>query len=176
MNWEAAGAIGEILGSIAVFITLIYLAIQVQQNTRHVRAQMGHDGWLATTASEIALMGDDPAEALAKLELGDEALTSRELKVADAYFRSLLMQMGRVEHMNSLGLEIYTAEQTADAFVDLFNNPVGIAWWEINRELVEVFAPEIAAQIEARRAEPGCRSRATSLQELRRRLAAEAAP
>ena len=33
MNWEAIGAAGEILGAIAVLVTLIYLAIQVRQNT-----------------------------------------------------------------------------------------------------------------------------------------------
>ena len=30
MNWEAIGAIGEILGATVVFITLVYLAIQVK--------------------------------------------------------------------------------------------------------------------------------------------------
>jgi len=72
MNWEAAGAIGEIVGSIAVLITLIYLAIQVRQNTRHVRAQMGHEGWLATTANIVAVMGDDAATALGPVEQGLE--------------------------------------------------------------------------------------------------------
>lgn len=33
MNWEAIGAVGEALGSIAVLVTLIYLAIQIRQNT-----------------------------------------------------------------------------------------------------------------------------------------------
>ncbi|MEM7283339.1 MAG: hypothetical protein AAF438_17110 [Pseudomonadota bacterium] len=31
MNWEAAGAIGEIVGGVAVLVTLIYLAVQVRQ-------------------------------------------------------------------------------------------------------------------------------------------------
>lgn len=35
MNWEAIGAIGEIVGAMAVFITLIYLAVQV----RHARSE-----------------------------------------------------------------------------------------------------------------------------------------
>ncbi len=38
MNWEAAGAIGEIVGALAVFLTLAYLAIQIRQNTSTVRA------------------------------------------------------------------------------------------------------------------------------------------
>jgi hypothetical protein len=34
MNWDAIGAIGEIAGAIGVIVTLIYLAIQLRQNTR----------------------------------------------------------------------------------------------------------------------------------------------
>ena len=34
MNWDAIGAIGEVVGAAAVFVTLIYLAIQLRQNTR----------------------------------------------------------------------------------------------------------------------------------------------
>ena len=37
MNWEAIGAIGEVTGAIAVVITLIYLAVQIRQNTRGIR-------------------------------------------------------------------------------------------------------------------------------------------
>ena len=33
MDWEAIGAIGETLGAIAVLVTLVYLAVQVRQNT-----------------------------------------------------------------------------------------------------------------------------------------------
>jgi hypothetical protein len=38
MNWEAIGAIGEILGAIAVLVTLIYLANQIKQHTLATRA------------------------------------------------------------------------------------------------------------------------------------------
>ena len=38
MNWEAIGAVGEILGATAVFVTLVYLAVQIRQNTQAVRA------------------------------------------------------------------------------------------------------------------------------------------
>ena len=36
MNWEAISAIGQIVGAIAVLVTLIYLAIQMKQNTSAV--------------------------------------------------------------------------------------------------------------------------------------------
>lgn len=34
MNWDAIGAIGELVGGIAVIGTLIYLASQIRQNTK----------------------------------------------------------------------------------------------------------------------------------------------
>ena len=33
MNWDALGAIAELLGAVAVFLTLAYLTIQVRQNS-----------------------------------------------------------------------------------------------------------------------------------------------
>lgn len=38
MNWDAIGAIGEIVGALAVVITLFYLARQVRQNTTALKA------------------------------------------------------------------------------------------------------------------------------------------
>ncbi len=34
MNWDAIGAIGEIAGALGVIVTLLYLAIQLRQNTK----------------------------------------------------------------------------------------------------------------------------------------------
>lgn len=51
MNWDAIGAIGEILGAIAVFVTLLYLSIQIRQNTRAVQAT-GMDS-LVNSVNEI---------------------------------------------------------------------------------------------------------------------------
>ncbi len=38
MNWEAIGAIGEIVGAIAVVVTIGYLAVQIRQNTISLRS------------------------------------------------------------------------------------------------------------------------------------------
>ena len=38
MNWDAIGAVGEILGAAAVVVTLIYLAAQLRQNTNSMQA------------------------------------------------------------------------------------------------------------------------------------------
>ncbi|MEX0330742.1 MAG: hypothetical protein AB3N64_04900 [Puniceicoccaceae bacterium] len=36
MNWEAIAAVGQLVGALAVLFTLIYLAVQVRQNTAAV--------------------------------------------------------------------------------------------------------------------------------------------
>ena len=38
MNWEAIGAVGETVGALAVLVTLVYLAMQIRQNTKAVQA------------------------------------------------------------------------------------------------------------------------------------------
>jgi hypothetical protein len=38
MDWNAIGAIGEIIGALAVFLTLVYLALQIRQNTKAIQA------------------------------------------------------------------------------------------------------------------------------------------
>jgi len=42
MNWEAIGAIAEALGAMAVVATLIYLALQIRQNTQATRSATRH--------------------------------------------------------------------------------------------------------------------------------------
>ena len=37
MNWDALSAIGELLGATGVIVTLLYLSIQIRQNTRAIR-------------------------------------------------------------------------------------------------------------------------------------------
>ena len=39
MNWEAIGTLAEVVGAIAVVVSLLYVAIQIRQNTRQVEGQ-----------------------------------------------------------------------------------------------------------------------------------------
>jgi len=37
MNWEALGAISEAAGAIAILVSLIYVAVQIRQNTQEFK-------------------------------------------------------------------------------------------------------------------------------------------
>ena len=79
MNWDAIGAIGEILAAIAVVATLIYLAKQIQQNSQAVEVSALRDTteqwnrWsevLATSPhlAEIVLRGNKSYRSLSEVE------------------------------------------------------------------------------------------------------------
>ncbi len=53
MNWAALGAIGETLGALGVIATLIYLAIQIRQNTRSM-----HEGRRLALAQSYQMRAD----------------------------------------------------------------------------------------------------------------------
>ena len=42
MNWDAVAALAELLAALAVVASLVYLAVQVRQNTRQARLAAQH--------------------------------------------------------------------------------------------------------------------------------------
>jgi hypothetical protein len=62
MNWEAVGALGEIIGAGAVVLTLVYLAAQIRHNTRATNAQSAREA-LAAMRDYNKPMMTDPAMA-----------------------------------------------------------------------------------------------------------------
>ena len=88
MNWEAIGAVGEVLGAGGVIVTLGYLAIQIRQNTRAVRTQVNQSR--ADLAVSAALLTADSAHLpsiLVKVREG-QALTEEESERFGHWFRS----------------------------------------------------------------------------------------
>ena len=80
MNWDAIGAIGELVGAMAVVMTLAYLAIQIKQGTRATRAQtrsmltqqlleFHKNNLLAHTSTDIILKRLTDAESLTPAEI-----------------------------------------------------------------------------------------------------------
>ena len=59
MNWEAIGAIAEMIGGIAVLMTLIYLAIQIRDNSISLRRETAR-GSLSVASIWRAHIIDNP--------------------------------------------------------------------------------------------------------------------
>ena len=56
MNWDAIGAVGEVVGAMAVVVSIVYLSIQIRQNTRTTKLSVEKD-----IATEWAHLGFDQA-------------------------------------------------------------------------------------------------------------------
>ena len=89
MNWEAIGAMAELLGAIAVFLTLAYLALQVRQNAKALRHQNDFSAaqiMQARTDTLInvsATMLGDEANLSVVSKLGPNLASAREIDVDD---------------------------------------------------------------------------------------------
>ena len=59
MDWQAIGAVGEIAGAVAVFVTLIFLTLQMKQNTRTTRAILRQNISQAAIASLYVGIDDE---------------------------------------------------------------------------------------------------------------------
>jgi len=58
MNWEAVGAIAELVGAAAVVISLIYLAFQVRTGSRALQTTMRDSSFHALTEYNLYLISD----------------------------------------------------------------------------------------------------------------------
>jgi len=81
MNWDAIGAVGEIVGAIAVLATLIYLAIQIRQSSDTQRAQthqqLAHE---RTLNMRMMILNKEIRDATAKAQFG-KPLTVDEQRI-----------------------------------------------------------------------------------------------
>lgn len=62
MTIQDWGAIGELIGGVAVIVTLIYLALQIRQNTRAIKLSTVH-GIAESFRSQYALVGQSDSVA-----------------------------------------------------------------------------------------------------------------
>ncbi|MEM7365984.1 MAG: hypothetical protein AAF525_18355 [Pseudomonadota bacterium] len=79
MDWEAIGAVGEILGALAVVASLFYLGVQIRRQTQQAKASM-----IQSLAAEFAKSSDliiqNPHFATAVLKASrNEHLSPQEL-------------------------------------------------------------------------------------------------
>ena len=128
MNWEAIGAIGEILGAAGVIVTLGYLAFQLRQNNRHLAHEAQRA--LAHAVRENTVTIANNAEIWVKDQAG-ETLTAAEAIRMNMQWHGLLF--GYQTAFQQLPLQ--EIEARANNFRLWFENtPSFRASWEQNQD------------------------------------------
>jgi hypothetical protein len=89
MNWEAIGAVGEVLGAIGVIASLFYLGIQIRRNSASVEASTSQAVSDATQARLlVAAQSPELADALAGILRGDTDLSDSQLNQLGFFSRA----------------------------------------------------------------------------------------
>lgn len=133
MNWSAIGAIGEILGAVAVVVTLLYLAIQIRQNSRAVQVSALRD----TTAqwnhwSHLLVSSPDLAEIVCR---GNRSFG--DLSEADALRYGGFVQtfFDNAESYRTL-IEVHKVDKDMKVLETIVRRRLGIQgfseWWDEN--------------------------------------------
>lgn len=143
MNWDAIGAVGEILGALAVVVTLFYLARQVRQNTIVTRAETTKDLYLASVRSIMDLAGNEQlTRTWADIRQFPDLDHTRRWAVFQSFFRLYELQ----HNFNRQGL---LDPDIADAYqrvVHMFGGSRHFPeYWAAARE---TFSPEFAAWVD----------------------------
>ena len=95
MNWEALGAIGELIGALAVVTTLIFLILQLRQNTKALASQNTRNSLDSQTAILTSTMTSEIADILKRAYTDKGDLSDLELQIIDTYvygYMSILHQ------------------------------------------------------------------------------------
>jgi hypothetical protein len=146
MTIEQMGSIGEVIGGIAVLVTLIYLAIQMRQNTQMMRAAAHHSVNELGVHINLAL-GTDP-EASRVLQLGSE-----NYKELDPHQRLMFHLMMRANFSGAEDFYIQAREGLLDigmwesrklSMTRYLLQPGVQIWWGRNRDL---FSPDFVKDL-----------------------------
>jgi hypothetical protein len=104
MNWEAIGAVGEVLGAIGVIATLGYLALQIRQNSNTVRSSIRQA--ISTTQHEAGLQmaaTPDLRAAIARWANGEVPSTQDEALCDDILLRAMVRTFENQYHQHRDG-------------------------------------------------------------------------
>ncbi|MDX1556100.1 MAG: hypothetical protein R3212_08745 [Xanthomonadales bacterium] len=152
MNWEAVSAIAEWIGVILIIISLIYVALQVRQNTETIKSATELEtGRMWSELHSRVAHSPDMVDIWDKGLTTPDALTPTEKRrfvwfVAEYFF--VVENLYRQRTLGFLSLETWSQHEKAVA--GLLLHPLLQRWWESG---VSPYSLEFREVIDARRRE-----------------------
>jgi hypothetical protein len=149
MDWNAIGAIGEIIGALAVFLTLAYLALQIRQNTKTIQASAVDASISKLQAVRVSMYESGEVtriylQGIAQPDdLDEESRTRFRLLM-----HSILLSISNVYMQTSFaGLSLSTWESQLTLLERIVASPGGRWFWREYRLEFEESFREIADKI-----------------------------
>ena len=144
MNWNAIGAIGENVGAFAVVISVLYLAYQVKQNTRHSQAFTQRE-IIRDIHQHQAQIREDPNLLRRGFSEFDQ-LTGDEKLVVNTYLNEVVSTFESTLRLNTAGLVdpvIFAGHR--GFLLAMLQSPGGKQWWT---EIKTLFSADIRDYID----------------------------
>jgi len=135
MNWTAIGAIGEILGALAVVATLGYLALQIRQTNKIARAESYGKVIDAHVGHHRALNADQAVFDVWRRGLNDfHTLNQADQGTFHTTIGPIVLEFQKYLFLHRQGL---LGQETFDMFerdiVASLMSPGGNAWWQASK-------------------------------------------
>jgi hypothetical protein len=155
MDLQDLGAVGDLIGGVAVVVSLIYVAHQIRQNSRQIEANSRHVEASMYYATNDAfyrwfaqLAQDEGLASLWRRALAGEDLSPDELMRAHALIAMLFLSYENNFKQSQLGaVKRATFEIGKLDIARLMARPVVQAWW--GRQGAGLLTPEFRAAIES---------------------------
>ena len=135
MNWDAIGAIGELVGASAVVVTLVYLAIQIRENTRVAKSEAFRD--IASIWNDVfkMLAQAENSELVMKSLVSYERLESHEKHQFDTYMIAALTALETmIDHLDNEFVVDDVFLSVEGFFRRYFAYEGTIEWWQSGKD------------------------------------------
>ena len=131
MNWDAIGAIAELMGALGVIASLLFVALQVRQNSKVVAANTFQA--ISSTSSDAAFrMAENPqlAVIIRKSITEPSGLNEEERTRAEVWMRGLFRNYENYYYQYTRGhLEVDIWNGYLEVILTGLSNEFGSAWW-----------------------------------------------
>jgi hypothetical protein len=148
MTLEDLGNLGEFVGAIGVVTSLLYLAVQIRQNTRSVRASTHHASVVAGNAVQLAFAEAEAAKITLKAGRAYDDLTLEERFQFSMLMRAFFSFEEDVHTQFREGLiDRAFWDARSRVLAEVLSQPGIRGWWVKNRHVYTVGFQEAVAEL-----------------------------
>jgi hypothetical protein len=157
MNWNAVSAIAQVVATVGVIMSLIYVAIQVKQNSKLIdqsilatRSSIVHGTSVSFSRFYELLAQDSELAEIYHRGIRSEALTDNEAMRFESliYVYMTWLEDADFQYESGLYFNEYDTDPIdglAQTFMPLLSSPIGREWWD--RHALEFTTPSLYERI-----------------------------
>ena len=152
MNWDAIGAVGEIVGAIAVVVSLLYLGSQIHTSNRAVKQSASREmmdemfNWYGQLSADLSI-----SELWMRGCAKDKTLTKSEVFQFNVLMQQALIVWERMSHLEeSAEVEQWFLDHIKSARRSIAGSPGFQSWFEASQfEMSDGLRNKFKEEIEA---------------------------